>query len=585
MSRRADMQSSRQLVRRFGLLLLFALVVLSGRLVQLHVGLADSARERVAKLSHRERVIPARRGDLLDRHGRVLATTESLLRVEVWPPNIVHRHQDPGERVRKVRELAAVLAPLVQSDTQLLVEQMFSDRNQQLGILVSDPVAQRVLWEDEDDLFEDLDMKFVSRRRYPWGAVAGNVLGYLDHEGGGAEGLEAGLQSLLSGRDGSRQARIDVAGDELAELDPVFEPPVHGLDVTLTLDAVIQKMLREELLLVNAEQEAERSVGVVLDARTGELLALSSVPGLDPDDRATLDPSAAVHGAWQEIYAPGSTFKPLMMAAALDLGLTHPDEPPLECTTYDFRPTKDTHPQDHPLTLEEILVHSSNIGMGKLLTRITPKERRKDTEAMAPLYHLLKRLGLGANTGLPLRAEARGSITPLAKWDRDWTVASISRGQEIALTPIQMAAAANSLTDGLYRAPRLVAAVARRDGVREELTSPPPAPVFRAETADRVRRFMREVVLRGSCQELLATGLSLAGKTGTADHEEPGHEGEEIHSFVALCPAEDPVITVVIEVRVPRAARYASQSAAPATGRFLSRLAPYLGLDVEEPAG
>ncbi|GJM22165.1 MAG: cell division protein FtsI [Planctomycetota bacterium] len=582
-----DLARGRILVLRFSGLLLFALVLLAGRLGYLHLSLNEQARAEVLAATLRTRVVPAQRGQIFDRHGRALASNEQALRVDVWPPKLTGVTRTPGERVKHARRIADLLAPAVSASPDALIQNLMGDKNRTLGLPVSDPDTQQWIRAGLGDEFKGLDVHEVSVRRYPWGSTAGNLIGFLDSAGKGASGLERGLEVWLEGSDGERNVRVDHRG--LEQVDPRLpvQAPFHGLDVTLTLDVKVQQLVEQELLELMNSQEAERAVGVVLDARNGDLLALASVPRLDPDRRGSITTAGMRLGSVQDQYNPGSSFKPLMMAAALDLGLAHTSDPPIDCSKFEYwSKVRDSHPQDHALDLAEILVHSSNIGMATIMTRITPEDRPRDAAAMAPLYQYLVNLGLGTDTGLPLFGEAQGHFDPLEKWHRRYHVAQIARGQAITLSTVQFAAAINALTDGQYRPPRLVASVSNGvDGEFEEFPHALPTPVFHPDTAETVRGWMQRVVEEGACQEMKSLGLAVAGKTGTARLEDDLESGDEMHSYVAMVPANDPVVTLVLSVRRPRNARYASQSAAPAMGRLIRSLAPYLGLTLKGTRG
>ena len=196
------------------------------------------------------------------------------------------------------------------------------------------------------------------------------------------------------------------------------------------------------------------------------------------------------------------------------------------------------------------------------------------------MYELLGRLGLGRRTGLPVPAEVPGLVTPLHRWSRNYTLASVAFGQELGVSATQMAAAASTLLDGLYRPPRLVHGLTDGEGVSLKIPSTSGVHVFRPENVRRIRGFMARSVDEGTCAEMRIPGIPVAGKTGTAQCETK--KGAEVHSYVALAPADDPSLTLVVVVREPQGVRYASQSAAPAAGRILRRLLPYLGFSLAD---
>ena len=577
------MDVQRRRVLGFALLMGLGLAVGAARLTWLTLGSRGRASASASVQSLRTQILPATRGSLRDRHGRLLAGSVPTLRLEVLPRNVLGRRAGPGDKARLVSDIAAFLAPRVHADVTDLARRLTGTRYTRLGQPVSDPDVIAELTAEKRQRLYGVDFTADAQRRYPWGAVAGNLLGYVDHESRGVAGLEQGLQSRLSGVDGARRLRVDQLGREVWEPGLPSLEPMHGLDVTLTIDVRMQQLVEQELAAGCASQEARRGFAVLLDSATAQVLAMASLPGLDPDDSRDRPREGTVMGAVQEVYPPGSTFKPVMMAVALELGLVQPDST-IDCRrergVLPGRRIRDTHPQERDLTLEEILVHSSNIGMANILMKSVSADTPKDTAAMAPVHDLLRRLGFGQLTGVPLPAESGGIVTPLSRWVRHWTLASVSYGQEISMTALQMAAAANTLVDGVWRQPTLV--LGERSSPSSGWSPEPPGEsrrVFSPRHVELVRSWMAASVAEGECALVRLPGLPVAGKTGTADSEVD--LSREIHSYVALAPADDPAVTLVVVLAEPRHARYSSQSAAPVAGRILRRLMPYLGYRVE----
>lgn len=576
------MDQVRRRVLTFGLLLGLGVLTGAGRLGQLSLESPESARAASQRMSTRMRSLPARRGTLFDRNGRVMAASVDALRVEVVPRNLHGRRSSPGDRARLVSDVATLLSPWVgQSEDELRVR-LAGDRHVRLGEPVTDPDGIDLLLGQSGQLLYGLDLLPDSIRRQPWGQVAGNLVGFVDHQNRGVAGLEQGLGSVLAGSDGACQIRVSPLGKEVFDPSLPRVEAIHGQDVTLTIDLRAQQIIEEELLVALTKQDARRAFAVLLDTATGDILAMASVPSLDPQQRTEGWQNGAVMAAMQEVYAPGSTFKPLMMTAALDLGLVRTSDS-IDCRrergVIKSRRIRDTHPVDGSLTPEEIIIESSNIGIASILMGIVPEATPKDTAAMAPVHAFLGRLGFGQLTGVPLPAESGGIVTPLSRWVRHWTLASVSFGQEISVTALQMAAAVSALADGQIRTPRLVAGSTDGNGIYHEQPASDPRPAFSRSHADLVRGWMVSAVQEGGCQEVRIPGVAVAGKTGTADSEVD--LSREIHSYTALVPAEAPILTLVVVVSEPKKARYASESAGPAAGLILRRLLPYFGHPLE----
>jgi cell division protein FtsI/penicillin-binding protein 2 len=200
---------------------------------------------------------------------------------------------------------------------------------------------------------------------------------------------------------------------------------------------------------------------------------------------------------------------------------------------------------------------------------------------MRPLFEILQRLGIGRTAGLPVAAEAAGRLTPLSGWTRPYTLVSVSFGHEVSVTPVQMAAITATLADGRWRKPRLVSAYLDGTGARIDVPSDEPVPVFTPDAAEIVRDCMRAVVDKGQAGAARVPGLSVAGKTGTTVDETD--RSKEVHSFIALVPAEEPEYALVVVLDRPRGQRYASQTAAPLAGAILRRALPYLGFRTDLP--
>ncbi len=588
------MLRARRLVYVFSAILMVALGGLALRLVWLQVGGGAEARERRARLASGANVELARRGALRDRHGQVVADSVEQVRVTSWARDITHEGRAPRGPEDVQRSLAVLsqrLAPLLGQTAAELLPQFLrtgADGRPQLAFVgppVSDPAAIDALYALRDGDLRRIGLEPRWERRYPAAAAAGNLLGVVNFEGHGAFGLELGLEKALSCGANGAYPHLKLGSFRVASAEREPVGSLSGYDIELTIDTVVQRVLHEELADACARLRAVGGSAVLLDVRTGDILGMDSAPGLDPADSRTWTDAAQVFRPAQTVYSPGSTFKPLMLATALDLGLVLPDER-VDCSpergVFGKRRISDTHPIHGKATLETIIVESSNVGLANILTRLVPAGREKDTELMRPVYETLCRLGVPEPTGVPVPSESAGLITPLEGWTRNYTLVSVAFGHEISVTPLQMAAIAASLGDGQWRRPRLVQAFSDVGGQRIELPVEPPVRVFLPDTAALVRGYMRAVVERGQAKAAGVPGVAVAGKTGTTVHERrPGEtdgKAAETHSFIALVPADDPQLALVVALEQPQGFRYASQTVAPVTGAILGRVLPYLGL-------
>lgn len=534
----------------------------------------------------------ARRGALRDRRGSVVADSMAQIQLSVYTNNLTYDRgirREPKAVAASVDIIAGTLMSLLGWPEEELVDRLFAiaaqpkPRSENIGEPISDPaVIDRLLAADKPgrNLWR-LDMQPSWVRRYPWGATAGNLLGFMNDRAQGVAGLERGMQgTLASGVDGSSSYLGKVAGFSIATADRSVIPALHGFDVMLTLDMVLQQMVEEELALGCEAAGTTRGSVVLLDTWTGDVLAMASAPGLDPNNSRTWTQAAMTFRPMQTVNAPGSTFKPLMLAAALDMGLVVP-ESRIDCSpgnaNYGYRTVHDTHTFENPGSLRDIIVESSNIGMASIMTRLVPDLANHDTAAMAPLYDILMRLGLKRKTPIRIPAQSAGLLTELDDWTLKSTLVSVSFGYEMSLTPLQLAAAVATLSDGYYRTPRLVAGTVDQDGIRRTFDVRAPTPVFTRETVDRVRGYMTAVWDNVRPGWIEAVGVPVAGKTGTTLPEMNG--GREVHSFVALAPANAPRVALAIVLEQPQGHQYSRTSTAPLADAILARVLPYLGLE------
>ncbi len=591
------MLRARRLVYVFSAFLMLALGGLLLRLAWLHVAGSADALERRDHLADGASLELARRGALHDRHGQVIADSVEELRVTSYARDITHegRTPRPAEDVaRSVQVISTRLSPLLRLPPDRIAPQLVKTGDDgrpvqgYVGDPVTDPAAIDALLAAQDGDLRRIGLESRWERRDPIGAAAGNLLGIVNFEGHGAFGLETGLDKVLScGVDG-RYPQMKLGSFRVADAgrDPVAS--LSGYDVELTLDTVVQRILHEELVDGCTRLHAVGGSAVMLDVATGDILGIDSAPGLDPTDSRTWTKEAQVFRPTQTVYSPGSTFKPVMLSMALDLGIVKPDEH-LDTSAargiFGTRHVTDTHPIHGPASLEDIIVASSNIGMSNILTRLVPVGRGERPRADAADLRapgaarraVADRCAAARRVGRP--ADAAGPVDPQLH-----AGLGLLRPRDLGHAP----------ADGLHRRlagrrplapPAAGLGLHGRAGHRVEMPTEAPVPVFRPETVDLVRGYMRSVIDKGQAKTAAVPGLSVAGKTGTTVPDHPARPGEpparEVHSFIALAPADKPVIALVVVIDGPQGFRYAAETVAPVTGAILRRALPYLGIAAE----
>jgi cell division protein FtsI (penicillin-binding protein 3) len=484
-------------------------------------------------------VLPAPRGTVYDRNGIVLAETIEVFRVGVAPNELVDPQRD-----------AALIASELGLSRRMVLRQL-DQRYAYFGGPFTSVQVQELRSVRGVHLTSEL------QRFYPDPDLARAILGRPAADGRRAGGIERVLDSVLTGIDGSGVVLRDRQGRRYESPGRLGSLPVSGHDVYLTIDAALQEIAEEALDDAIAEYEAEAGDVVVLDPATGEILAVAS---RTRDGRSTAS-------AFTSVFEPGSTAKVFAAGALLVEGLAAPtDSVWAENGTYvtEHRTITDVHPNGW-LTLQQVIEQSSNIGIVKFATRLSPESQ----------YSMLRNFGLGTPTAVEFPSEASGQVKRPGSWS-GITGESMAMGYELNVTPLQLAHAyAGIANNGLLMRPTLIKRVSGRDG--ESYYEHEPAPVRRAvppEVADQLRRALRGVVYPGGTGETAALrGYEVAGKTGTAWRAGPAGYVPNAYtaSFTSLFPADHPQLVTVVKLDNP-AGRYGGVTAAPVTRAVLEQV-------------
>ena len=546
-----------------------ALLGLVGRVAHLQTGLAGAA-VRADRQHHRVDPLPARRGGVFDRNGLLMAGSRQVRGVFV-DPAFLHE-QAAGDSVMAGDVAAKVdrLAALLGRDPFGLAT-LLADRREARYVVLADKVDDATA-----DAVAALDLPGVGftpafERVYPMGDLAAHVLGGVGADGHGLEGLEHGLDGVLAGVDGRVRTQTDARGRPLAVAADDYRPATPGRQVVLTIDSTVQLAAEQELASACVQYGAESGDVVVMDPRTGGVLAMASWPTFDPADPGAATPDVRRARALTDPYEPGSTLKPVTVAAALTAGITAPAEVfpvdgPVWRTPYGRRIT-DVHAYDR-LALWDVLVKSSNIGMSMLAERMGNERLRAAVTAF----------GLGRKSGIDLPGEGPGRVSPLADWTK-YSTDSVAQGYELLATPLQMCRAMACLANGgLAVVPHVVAGELGDDGRlagADARTVPIRTRVVPADVAATVLRILADVPERGTAKRARLNEWRVFGKTGTAHAAYQG-KYDTIHyvaSFVGGAPLDDPRLVIAVVVRHPDKSKshFGGVVAAPAAGRILER--------------
>jgi len=509
--------------------------------------------------------LPAERGSIFDRNGVELAMSVPQTTISVDPRVI----EDPVT-------YAAKLAPLVGVDQQTLVAR-FSVPGSAFAYVarkVDDDTAAAVKALELPGVFFTAE----SKRFYPSQTLAGPVLGFVGTDNDGLGGLEYEYEDLLAGSSGEARVERDPQGNELPGTNTVVDPAQRGSDLVLTLDQTIQWNTEQVLTQQVVSAKAKGGTAIVVDVRTGDILAMATVGGADGDQPAVRAPNTQKNVPVTDSFEPGSTNKVVTMAGAIEEGLVSPDTVldnvysslMLGGTKYE---DVDTH--SSVMSVREILQHSSNVGTIRVAGMLG-KER---------LDRYLRAFGFGVRTDLDFPGEADGTVLPLANYN-DTSMGSIPIGNGIAVTALQMLEVYATIANGgMARPPRLVSATVDADGHRHDVPLAAPHTVVSPTTAAAVTGMLRAVVDGGTGVNAKVDGYATAGKTGTArkpPYEHPPYK--YVTSFAGFAPANDPRLAAIVVLDEPLGGYYASEVAAPVFRQIMQFALRYQQIPTTEAA-
>jgi cell division protein FtsI (penicillin-binding protein 3) len=549
----------RLIERRIGLLFggfLLCFLVIVGRALWLQ-GVQGSKLASEAVSQQTEVVtVPGLRGDLLDRRGNKLAASEDAATIYATPYQV----KDPPRA-------AAKLAPILKQPKGEVLEALTAEGGfSYLAQKVSLGEAAQV----EALKLEGIGELPDSRRTYPQGEMAGQVIGAVGSENQGLTGLEMGEQSVLGGSDGERRIVNDALGQPI-RLETVQEAE-DGEDVELTLDPVIQQKTEEVLGEVGETYTPSGATAIVVDPRSSQILAMANWPPVNPEDLSEASNEDLLNKATGFNYEPGSTFKAFTVAAALEEGLVTPT------TEFTLQPTiqvadrtiKDAEERGtETMSVARILAQSSNVGAVTIGLEVGASRFSK----------WIERFGFGRPTGIQFPGEEAGIVPKLAEYSGS-TMGNLPMGQGLAVTPIQMVAGYTAIADGgVLKPPQLIKRVGE-----EEVREPKGRRVVSPQVAAEIREMLEGVLAPGgTASEVSVPGYSLAGKTGTAQVAENGgySKTKYIASFIGFAPARNPQFLAAVIVDEPQGEIYGGSVAAPAFGKIAEFALPYLGVPQE----
>lgn len=512
-----------------------------GRLAYLAVLRHASYQAMALRQQQRVIEISPQRGAIADRNGQELAISLPVQSCFAVPPEIT----DPAL-------VSHLLAPVLQMPQK--------DLEQKLRTRHSFVWVARRLPPDVVKRIEGLNLRGIyfqqeMERFYPKGELAAQVLGFVDIDSHGEAGIEYELDKQIRGKPGQLLVLADGRRHYYHRTEL---PSVPGASVRLTIDAGIQYLAEKELAGAVANTHALGGSIIVMRPSTGEVLAMANWPTFDPNLPAQSDAGGRQNRSISDIYEPGSTFKTITLSAALDRGVVTPDEE-FDCQMGSIvlfgRLIHDWH-RFGMLSVAEILMHSSDVGAIKVALKVGNEN----------FYRYIRAFGFGRKTGIELPWESAGLLRPPRLWQAS-SIGSLAMGQEIGITPLQLAAAESAIANGgfLYR-PRIVEEI-DLNGQRIIPPEPPPTRPISATTAATMRHLMEGVVLGGTGRKARLDGYTDAGKTGTAQKVDPAtgrySRSRYMASFVGYAPLNNPAAVVLVVLDSPKGLHEGGQVSAP----------------------
>jgi cell division protein FtsI (penicillin-binding protein 3) len=537
-------------------LIALSFVVLAGRAAHIQVLSNDFFQRQGQVRFARTLELPANRGRILDRNGQILAT--SVLAPSIWAiPEDVAREPKQLQRLARLLEM-----PLAELQRKLEDEdKTFVWLKRQ----VDEPVARQIAELGIKGIYQRKEYK----RQYPEGEVAAHLVGFTSVEDLGQEGVELAFNPTLAGKPGSRRVIKDRLGS-VVEVVGEAVPPVEGRDVQLSIDSKIQFFAYQRLRQAVRDHEAKAGSVVVLDAQTGEMLALANYPSYVPGKRKNLKDAPLRNRALTDSFEPGSTVKPFVAALALEKGLVTPGSTVQISAsgrlTLGGSTISDTHPYA-ALTLNEVVQKSSNIGMVRLAMQMPARD----------LWEMYSQVGFGQRPQLPFPGAVSGRLRPWKSW-RPIEHATMSYGYGLSISLVQLAHAYTVFArDGELIPVTLQKAQGPVNGVR----------LLQARHARAVRHMLQLATGPGGTAPKAQTmGYSVGGKTGTARKQEGrGYADKKYRSFfVGMAPVDRPRIIVAVMIDEPEAGKfYGGDVAAPVFSETVQQTLHLLGVqpDIE----
>lgn len=568
------------------MILAVLMILLAFRVAWLQVVQADELTDKAISQQTQDIPIDAKRGEIYDRNGKELATSLTCYSLWVRPAELAEDLEDA-----EIEQLAQQLAEITGAEAAEIKKDL---TREQAIVRVSKGLEKEQADQIRALEIDALSLSEESKRYYPSGNFASQLLGSVNDDGAGRTGIELEYDQYLSGVAGRWVKNTDVAGNQLVDGSEEYHEAQNGLNVVLTIDEAIQYYVEKAIEEGMEETKAERIMCLVMDPETGEILASAVTPGYDPnnatepDDKEQREEFAGLSAEEQtdylfqmwrnpivsDTYEPGSTFKLITASSALDEGAITLNDT-FSCNTKINVAGVTLHcwsNRNHGTqTVKQAIGNSCNPALAQIVARLG----RED------FYKYLELYGLGQVTGVDYPGET-GSIMYALEDVGPVELATMGYGQSISITPIQLLTAVCSIgNDGILLEPRYVKALTdENDKVVKEYEKKEVRRVISEDTAAEMCEIMEYVVSEGGAGGAKVTGYRVGGKTGTANKVEDGKYGDNYYSsFIGMAPMDDPQVAILVVVDSPKGAFYGSTVACPIAKSILTDVLRYMNIE------
>lgn len=547
--------------KRVAYLFLFIAVIMVGlgcRLMYLQFYKSNWLTENAMDQRVRDIPVEAKRGTIFDRNGRELGVSVSTESVYAIPAEIVD-----------VEKTAAELAAILTLDRDKLTEKL---KKRQAFTWIKRKVDNDIAKAVNALALPGIGLTQESQRYYPNDNLASHIIGFTGIDSQGLDGVELTFDSYLKGRSGSIVVEYDARGREIPYATHRFVSPIEGHNIYLTIDIVIQQLIERELEKVMQDTKAKAATIIAMDPHTGEIVALANRPDYNPNQFAEYSPKTWRNIAIANSYEPGSTFKIITTTAVLGEKVVSANDRFFDPGTVEVQGRTIHCWKDGghgSQTFQEVVENSCNVGFVNVGLKLGSDS----------FYQYLMAFGLGKPTNIDLAGEAKGILIPKSQI-KPINIATMSMGQSIAVTPLQLLTAVAAVAnDGQRLRPQIVREVRGKNGEMIRGFTPDIVnQVVDKATAQEVKRILESVVENGTGKNAFIEGFRIAGKTGTAQKVGEGGymEGKYVASFAGFAPADNPQIVMLIVIDEPEGLYYGGQIAAPVFGAIMKDVLQYL---------